>query len=634
VENEGMKSAFTLILILSLYSLEVLAGPACNVELFKKQYVDLQNALRYEGQTLKLEKGKVKPSGADAVDNDNSPGKKAEMALYKNYRSALGKVKKIYEYMNANKASAEEKKILANSEVTSFFKAIDPASTSTNKLNVNIETLLNTLKDKVPGKDFSLDNNDVYLLKKLLIHSQDRICTLDNYVASKKGTPASRVQYLEQLKNAPLNKMIESLRTLPGSEDVKLSNEEAAVMSSVKEQIDNLHKTALTCKNQLNNLNLGETIQGCNYNHFLKSLTADENSYRPFEAILHFINANQNAANGRTNLEWLNNQLSKDSVVSCEVDQASKEIYVRNFPYKNDRVDASKFKCTKNDKELAGEACVQGLKYEFVNGRGFKISSIKDGVQKLSIKDSTNCVNISLAAPVVSAGPVAPVETEEQKCLKDEKKEWKEGKCVDKKIDPPAAEQLPTKCNREQCEKLQGIPLKQWHTEGAFCYSAPVTTVVSEAKTRAICNESGDLNQAAETEATCKDKKKNFDAVKKICIDPPAVVAETEESCKKKKMDFDKEKQACVALTEEQKCKKQNDEWLDGGDKEESVRTDRYSWKDKKCVDKQEKKSSPKEEEDNSKSEKEIVYPNKPVPGRFQPVNIPSRQVFILPGMP
>lgn len=632
-----MKSTLALILILSLYSLEVLAGPACNVELFKKQYVDLQNALRYEGQTIKLDKGKVKATGEESNDSDNSPGRKAEMALYKNYKAALGKVKKIYDYINANNATSEEKKILSNPEVTSFFKAINPDSTSTNKLNVNIETLLNTLKDKVPGKEFSLDQNDIYLLKKLLIHSQDRICTLDNYVASKKGTPATRVQYLEQLKNAPLNKMIESLRSMTGTEDVKLSNEEAAVMNSVKDQVDALHKMALNCKNQLNTLNLsmGETIQGCNYNHFIKSLTADEASYRPFEAILHFINANQNAKNARTNLNWLNNQLIKETIISCEVDPASKELFVKNFPFKNERVESSRFKCTKNDKEFSGETCLQGLKYEFVNGRGFKLSAIKGGIKTLSITDSSNCANVSLPLPAVASGPVAPTETDEQKCAKNDKKEWKDGKCLDKKIDPPAVS-LPSKCNRDECGKLPGDFLKQWHSEGAFCYKGNIETDVAIAKTRAICNESGDLNQAAETEASCKEKKKILDPVnKKVCIDAPAVVAETEESCKKKKMDFDKEKNVCVTLTEEEQCKKQNDTWLDGGDKEEGVRTDRYIWKDKKCIDKQEKKTASKEEAaDSAPAEKELVYPTKPVPGRFQPVNIPTRQVFILPGMP
>lgn len=650
-----MKSTIPIILTLALYSLKVLAGPACDVQAFKKQYVDLQNALRYDGHKIELNKnGKVKATD-EAVDDDNSPGKKAEKALYKNYYAALGKVKKIYDYLKTpDKTTADEKALISNPDVTNFFKAIDESAPST-KLNINIDKLLSSLQSKVKGKDFALNDNDVYLLKKLIIHSQDRICTLDQYVTSKNGA-STRVQYLEELKNKPLNLMISQLQKMSGSEDSKFSDQDLAIDEAVKEGINNLHKMAQKCKYQLDVLNLGEPVQSCNYKKFVQSLSVNDNSFRSFEALLHFINANQNAKDGRTSLSWLDQQFKKDSPTSCFVDPNTKALYIKNLPVKNNKVDATQFQCTTggSKKEDSGEACLKGLSYEFVNGMGHKISPSKQSdIKTLTIKDSANCANISLAFPVLP--PLA--ETDEQKCTKDIKKEWKDGKCIDKQEDV-----LPTNldkvCNKEKCLKIE-IQDKfiEWHDEGKFCYIGSKGVSQEAAKQTAFCNEAGDLVLPV-TEESCKAKKQVLADDKKSCIETPQscgdkklpfnptakTCEETQESCKSKNKDFDKDKKICIdpqsAPQDEVALRKADCSKKIESDKDEDTgrQLNNWTWNEKtnQC-DKRPEKKNPTEQEDNKappEEKKEAVYPQKQVPGRFVPVNIPSRQVFILPGMP
>lgn len=662
-EYREMKSTLILFLILSLYSFEVLAGPACDLDAFKKQYVDLQNALRYDGRKIELIKGKVKATN-EVVDSDNSPGKKAEKALYKNYRAALGKVKKIYDYLKSpDKTSSGEKALLANPEVTNFFKAIDhPSSDDKSKLNINIDKLLDTLQSKVQGKDFALNANDVYLLKKLIIHSQDRICTLDKYV-TPKNTNTTRVQYLEQLKNKPLNLMISQLQDMAGSEDAKFSNEDLAIDKAVEEGINNLHQMAQSCKNKLNSVNLGEPIQGCNYGRLIQSLSVDDKSFRSFEALLHFINTNQVAKDGRTSLNWIDEQLKKDLHVSCYVDQESKSLFIKNFPLKKEKVDATQFKCIKGNKEAIGEACLKGLSYEFVNGMGHKITASKQSdIKTITIKDSDSCANVSLTAPVITP-PSIPSETEQQKCKKDPTKEWSsDNKCIT----------LPKKCNKTECEGINGV-IVQWHTTGNFCYKPPIDAEIEKAKARAFCNEVGDIGnsetekscqpkqefdpakkscietsascadkkmshdtntkQCVETDDSCKLKNKIFDSATKTCKDAPQTGLESEESCKKKNQKFDSGKKMCVELAEQEKCTKLNEEWLEKQRADGNSPISRYKWNGKSCDDDQTKKDGEKGSEKEDELTKETVYPNKPAPGRFVPVTIPSRQIFILPGM-
>lgn len=718
-----MKSTIALITILSLYAVQVLAAPACDVEKFKKQYIELQNALRYDGKKIDYKNGKITPS-KEEVSNEDTPGKKTERALYNNYLAALGKVKKIYEHLNSpDKVSSDEKTVLANNDVTKFFKAIDPNTSKNPGLDVNIEKLVDELK-KVKGKEFSLSENDAYLLKKLLVHSQDRVCTLENYLQSGKATQ-QRKKYLDDLKVAPLNKMIDSLKKMVGTEDVKFADQDLAIEEAVKEGIENLHKMALDCKGRLNAVKFDEPIQACNFNKLVKSLSVDDNSFRSFEAILHFINANQTAKNARTSLNWLNEEFDNKKPISCILDAASKTIYVKNLPVKDDTVDPKAIKCTKNDKEIRGNDCIQGMTISFTNGKGHSFTAKQDsGIQKLSIANAANCANISFNAPVVTPpirtpqpDPVPPKESEEQKCKKDPAKEWINNKCVAKTQDTPVPVLDLFKCSEDECRNKITINgrLLNWNAEKKVCIgtlaekiseSRPVCSpegrtpeteesckkqnkdfndenkscIETEASCKAtklafdpaakkcienansckekslgwdeekkICTETSDsckkknLSYDNETKAcvesaeTCKTKNKDYDAATKTCKDP-AVPAVTEDSCKKQDKKYDAEKKICVDLTEEEKCKKRNEDWINGRkDGEEAMRTDKYEMKNNVCVDKKESKAAGTSGDGNDLPEKESTAApavNKPVPGRFQPMSIPTRQMFIMPGMP
>jgi len=136
-----MKSAILFITILSLFAELAFAGPSCDVEKFKKQYIDLQNALRYEGKKIEYKKGKIIPTDEQVSDED-SPGKRTEQILYNNYIAALGKVKKIYAHLNGENKSTEEKTLASNDAITKFFKAIDPNNTKSTALDLSADKLV------------------------------------------------------------------------------------------------------------------------------------------------------------------------------------------------------------------------------------------------------------------------------------------------------------------------------------------------------------------------------------------------------------------------------------------------------------------------------------------------------------
>lgn len=732
-----MKSLKVALAIFSLMTTQVFAGATCDTEKFKKQYIDLQNALRYSGKKIEYKNGKIVES-KEAVSDSDAPGKKVEQALYNNYLAALGKIKKIYDYMKSPESvSAEDKTILSNESVTKFFKEIDPNTPRKTVSDVNIDKLIEQLK-KVKNKDFSLNENDAYLLRKLIAHSQDRICTLEDYVKTGKATTPSRKKYLDDLKVAPINRMITSLREMAGTEDLKFSDQDLAIEEAVKEGINNLHKTALECKGRLFSIRFNEPVQSCNYNKFIQALSTDDSSFRPFEAILHFINANQNATMATTSLNLLDKEFKAD--VRCTLDPKTKTIFVQNLPIKNNTIDPAVIRCVKKGQELSGKACISGMTIELVDGKGHNFTAKKDsGIEKLSIENAMNCSNTAFEAPVLQQQdppvvPPAKEESAEDKCRKDSTKEWKNGTCVPRQM---ILLQLNLyKCSADNCRndiKMDGMtidwdpnkkqctfkPLLDNSTPIAFCSEdstrEPETAESCKAKKMEFRKED---RSCLETEASCKDRKLGFDPAKKVCIEneqsckaqnlsynsetkkctesdesckakglvydevlkacvesvdsckkknleldtaskrcteteqtckaknkeldastktckDPQV---TEETCKKQGKKFDADKKQCVDLSDKEKCDKKNADYLNSLSGEDSDRSDRYKWVDNKCVDAKEKKTPAEdnggEAPDKGTASASKPTANKPVPGRFVPINIPPRQMYLLPGMP
>lgn len=721
-----MKTIVILFTILSLVQVEVLAAASSCTEEFKKQYIKLQNDLRYDGKEIAYVNGKIKVLPGE-VSNENSPGKQVERALYNNYQASLGKVKKIYDYLNKADASAEDKKILESPEVTKFFKSIDPLSPKKTNLDVNIETLLNKLAE-VKGKAFSIGPEDKYLLHKLIIHARDRICTLEDYTNGGKRSKV-RKKYLDDLKPAPLNLMIESLRQMVGNEDIKFADQDLAIKLAVKSGIEELHKIAQNCKkSSLLSIKFNEPIQACNYRKLIDSLTIKE--FQPLIPLLHFINVNQNVTDARTSLDWLSEEFKQDKPIRCILDSATKTIYVKNLPLKDDAIDPGSIGCVKNDKELKGGECLQGMTIQLINGKGHSFNTKNDsGIQKLSIANAANCANVSFTAPLKDETQEdkdkalcekdpskiwrnnqcigkkedcekdltkewknnqctdklqSEGESPEEKCKKDPVKEWKENKCVNK---PNNLFLTLYKCTEEQCrnEILISGKLVEWDADKKRC----VYKTVNEGTSHPFC--SPDSTRGPETEKSCADKKmvhreedRSCIETQKTCEDRGLVYIESKDLCQETQASCDKkgnalipkisytldpETRQCVEKKSDQKpaqdqpfgCKKidpetkkcldssdkklsaedqciaDNKKWLDSLSSEEAPK-DRYTWdsKNKKCNDAQKKKDGAEEDRPSDEEEGNAKGANQPAPAppRFQPVSIPTRQMYILQGMP
>jgi len=684
-----MKLAIVLTTMMSLFAVEVFAGPACDIDKFKRQYIDLQNALRYEGSKIEYKKGKIVVSN-EQVSNEDTPGKKTEQILYNNYVAALGKVKKIYEHLNGENKSSEEKTLTANDEVTKFFKAIDPNNSKSTSLDLNIEKLIDQLK-KVKGKSFSLNENDAYLLKKLIAHSQDRVCTLEKYLQSKQG----KVKYLEDLRKEPLNKMIEQLRGMMKTDDVQFAVQDLAIDQAVEEGINNLHQLALVCKNALYSVKFDEPIQACNYNKFIKSLGADDSSFRSFEAILHFINANQKATNAATSLDMLKKEFKNESPVKCTLEAATKKIFVQNLPLKNNEIDPNIIRCVKKGKETKGDECLKGMKISLENGKGHSFTPEEDsGIEKLTIANSSNCANFSFTTPPKKEEPKKE-EPKKEEPKKDETIKLDLYQCTE--VDCRAAtkkDHVPN-WNKEknQCEftnilsksdpipfcSLNGRPGEtadsckaknlDLNSEDRTCIETEATCKVKnlsfDSSTKKCVEDdnsckvkkmifSKDTNSCVENADTCEKKKLSFDSSTKSCVeseksckDKGKVLDEatkqckdpslTEEDCGKQNKKLNEAKNACIELSKKEECDKKNADAAKDRKPGDEVVSDPFEWKDNSCVERKPKKEGAQEgqEEEEKQAEKDTLpKTSKPLPPRFQPVIAPTRQMFIMPGMP
>ena len=640
MENKGMKLLITILcLFISLATFgftpegakkpvvpaaSSLPSKVCNQETlneFKYRYAALQNALKYDGQDVVFDPKKtnltINAAGISTLNIGETSGKKVEQQLYQQYKNALIKVGKIYQQLsklNGNLDDESKKLLGENPEITKFFAAIDPANGGNPKADVDMEKLLTSLqKVKIPG--FEISNEDKYLLSKLMIHSQDRICTLDGY---NKATAASsgnrdKIAYLEQLRKSPLNKLIESLKTIKGTDDLQITNQEEAINQAVKENLEKMRKllrdnaacaAALATHPNI----LGEPIQSCNYAHFIRSITADDANFNQIESILHFINANQKADAGHTSLEWINQQLQNVAQVKCSFDPSSKELIVQNLQMNGNSFDTSKFSCTMNTlkpKVLNGDNCRAQLNFEYVDGTGIKISPKKsknnEAVAKLSIAGASGCNEVALKN--ITAAPQVP---QQDKSADDCKKE---GDAAN-----PKKVLVPSEDKKSCVEKAD--------------------------KTADDCKKEGDASDPKKILVPSEDKKS--------CIEGKP--DKSADDCKKEgdaanpkvEMIPSEDKKSCIAkptLSKQDQCTADNDKWMKDHVDPETGRADsRYIWDTSVtppvCKDKQKKADDSSGDAPPTDDKPAPVYPNKPVPGRFQPVQIPTRQIYILPGMP
>jgi hypothetical protein len=134
-----------------------------------------------------------------------------------------------------------------------------------------------------------------------------------------------------------------------------------------------------------------------------------------------------------------------------------------------------------------------------------------------------------------------------------------------------------------------------------------------------------------------KMAKKDEDPESKV-ESPKGSNEETEATCKAKvpPLTFDENKKVCIseALTSEEECNKKIEADVD----ENGRPLNTWSWdstkkecKEKEKKEKEEKPDETDELETSSKEKTPTVYPKKSPPGRFVPIQIPSRQCFISP---
>jgi hypothetical protein len=263
---------------------------------FKKLYIAIQNNLNYEGKDASVEKGKIKLSAHSGKDYE---GRVFEDALFHEYQNSLTKVAKVYQL--SKKSGNEDLK--SNPSLVDFFKAIDTKTTlDYGKFDKLLDELKKSSASKntsTADKQFIINDNDVYLLRQLLTHAQDKICGIDAYNKQSK-----KIEKLENIKNAPINRMLYALQNgnISSESDLKLVNTKTVVESAVATQMEGLRKWMkdLNAKNpscfkliKNDTAFIQNGIQSCNYKKFVDSLILDNSSVANLESILHFINANQ-----------------------------------------------------------------------------------------------------------------------------------------------------------------------------------------------------------------------------------------------------------------------------------------------------------------------------------------------------
>ncbi len=361
---------------------------------FKTLYIQLQNQLNYEGQDAYLDKNmqvQLKPHAKGAA----YPGKEFEVALFGEYQNSLRKIGKLYQ--DAKFEGNENFK--SNELLVNFMKSIDDKSSNSedfiNKTKVKdvIDALAEASKKKYANtsdKKFVLTNGDKYLLEKLLTHAQDRLCSVNKYEQTNKGTALFKADYLQKVKNAPLNVLINTIKTAPIKKDsnielkpassltADLVDSDIAIKSAITENINQLSAwvkkvksrgasclAAIRTKSFANKIQ-GQ-IQGCNFGRFMDTL--GEDNVNNLESVLHFINANERLLNravakAETNLDEMKLEgfigktfESLGSGLSCSIiDSANnnedKKIFIRNLPYNENT----------NQFNTTGISCRNGLK--------------------------------------------------------------------------------------------------------------------------------------------------------------------------------------------------------------------------------------------------------------------------------
>lgn len=725
---------------------------------FKELYIALQQSLNYEGKDAYLDKGSLKLKAHDP----NSPyeGKVFEAALNKEYTLALKKVGAIYQ---AAKFEDFEK---SNPALIEFIKAVEgddkavAAYVKNNKVDQVIDELAEVSKKKFGGgkNPALITNNDKYLLKKLLTHAQDRICSVSRFEKVEKETGKQTrdhnftAEELNLMRNAPLNRLVHSIKIgkLTADSDIKieeLKNSDMAINLAIAKNLQAIKdwkaKNEKCLKDIANPAFIQSNIQLCNYSLFVKAL--DKGNEDNLEAVLHFINANEKflnktAAIAETALDELKLEAAIDQAFNgigkreaCPVvKKVDSKIIINNLPYSEKggfNKSGLNISCLKGKNKLDQALCDKSI--EFVSnstGEGLELKLKEKGSMSLSVETKNDCGGnnkpVSLEADKTSEDCKAEgeaktpqvsmiVSLDKKSCIvapnslklrpneKTAEMCINEGQARDPQVVLEPSEDrkscvepnIDGEKNAEQCkaEGKKSIPpkllvpsedkkscvesSKQGSNQdglktGEMCKAEgekatpPKLLVPSEDKKSCVESSKGGSGQGGDkTAEMCKLEGEKSTPPKllvpsedkKSCVEQ-AAGKKTQADCDKestadKKLKLNEEKNTCEPAEEkaaeerktsdrkksdEELCDEKNSKWIDEAT-DGDVRTNRYSWDSEanKCIDKQDKRSSSSApEEDNFQGRPQRTYPTTPAPQRFSPIQVPTRQMYILPGMP
>jgi hypothetical protein len=276
-------------------------------------------------------------------------------------------------------------------------------------------------------------------------------------------------------------------------------------------------------------------------------------------------------------MDWIQLQFNTEAITKCYYDNQDKSYYIENLPRINGGrdIDTKNLSCFEGNKSLSGKQCLAGLKFETIVGRGDKITT-KEGskIDKVSFKNSGECNNFSLTGPP----QILPVKKEYQ---------W------------PAD----LTCNSENCEKQLEIFNKAKNENYIQNFDKDTCSFSSLNEPKTIVTACRPTDSSPPTP---QDKPKQDERLK-------------------------------TPSSKEAECIKKNEDWINAkveGTETPEVRTNRFNWEGEECKDKLDKKTQQRQETSERETKAESVYTDQAAPPRFQPINIPIRQVFILPGMP
>lgn len=265
-----------------------------------------------------LDKYDYKDAANEKAADQYHKGKNFEAKLFGMYQNALRKVAKVYQ---ANKKTPPSTTATSNDVLSSFFKQIEDYKNDKKltldgkipqgkeKYETNISKIVDELvKQSKDSGEYAISADDAYMLKNLLVHSNDFICRTSwlakdiNELRKTKKYTEAQISEIVSIANSPLNRMVIALSAVTDTTNLTLVNDDAnAIHASVETDLKILrekwneikinHKECIEKIKSSNTNFLQNDIQNCNYKKFLDSL--DNSNISDLESILHFINANE-----------------------------------------------------------------------------------------------------------------------------------------------------------------------------------------------------------------------------------------------------------------------------------------------------------------------------------------------------